>query len=395
MIRRLTVCWNSVEAGAAGLADSDFIELVDADDQLLDLVDMFLSTAKIKSWSGRVDNPFGAKAVTGEMMEVCLNDVPDADVARILRAGEPFDLKPDDDLLALWAEANLRGEGIDPKRPFGSGNVSGDVRAIIDPDKTLSNVAFSKRRKTLESQLMFMLLRFVQAADLPEGTYVRDEHWQWLPQSKAGSGPGEDISHEEWVTRLYPGQIYQTRDYIKTLMAARHLMWEGRLQGNYTEVTTAMKLGNFYGIAEYTHSEVSIEEVLRLGLEHFGETELKPLTRMMVRVLNSQSRFDEALALLAQRDAVPQQTVRCRDGITPDLVFQSEAALARMGQQMQKTGMYLDALPVQDLPGLQWGWLYDILRADPRELAPEADHLALHMQAVAAQLQFMRGPYTP
>lgn len=91
----------------------------------------------------------------------------------------------------------------------------------------------------------------------------------------------------------------------------------------------------------------------------------------------------------------PSRVREARDGITPELVFQTEGALAQLGIEMSRTGKYLDAMGPPALPGLSWSWLHDILHTDPRELAPEADHLAQHMQAVAAQLQFMRGPYVP
>ena len=103
-------------------------------------------------------------------------------MAATLRKGEGFEFVPDADLRALWREANLRGEGIDPKRSFGTDNVSHDVHVVIDPDKNLSNAPFSKRCKTLESNIMSMPLRFVQAAELPYVTYVtyvRNAQWQW------------------------------------------------------------------------------------------------------------------------------------------------------------------------------------------------------------------------
>lgn len=185
-IRGLTVCWNPGEAGAAGLADSSFLEFdgLPTDEELL--TDLFFQTAKLAHWGGVIRNPFGQAQGAADEEAHCLADIPDQGVADLLRTGEDIEFAPDDDLLALWSEANLRGEGIDCKRPFGSGNVSGDIRAVIDPDKDLSNAAFSKRRKHLESRMMLMLLRFVQAADLPFGTYRRDEGYQW----HLASGPG-------------------------------------------------------------------------------------------------------------------------------------------------------------------------------------------------------------
>ena len=394
-IRSLTVCWNPAETGAAGLADEAFLDMEGASEDQLTLIEMFLNTASMPDWAGPVRNPFGQAGADPDDMAVCLEDVPDQSVAEILRSGQDFDFAPEDDLLTLWREADLRGEGIDPKRPFGTGHVSRDVRALIDPEKTLSNAAFSKRRKLLESQLMLMLLRFVQAAELPFGDYARDADWHGHPAAEVAARTGEEIDHQEWVSRLYPGQIYQTQDYTKTLQAAGHLMWEGRLKGSYGALADSLELGNFYGVAEHTYSDVPIEDMVRTGLEAFAEGELKPLTRMMVRILNSQSKFKKARKLLKRSGALPDKKVSYRDGISPELVFHAEAVLARLGRKMKKTGLYLDAMERVKLPGLSWSWLDDLQRADAYEMDPAQSHLVEHLQAVAAQLQFMRGPYVP
>ena len=395
-IRNLSVCWNGAESGAAGLADAQFLELDGGGGAVETLVEMFLHTARIADWSGPVRNPFGRKDADRDDMEYCLEGIPDKRVAEMLRKGEDFMFEPCDDLLKLWAEADLRGHGIDPKRPFGTGNVSRDVRALVDPDRKLSNAAFGKRRALLESQLMLMLLRFVQAAELPFDDYARDADWTWLPAEEVRAKTGEEIDHAEWVSRLYPGQMYQTRDYTKTLRAAGHLMWEGRLKGSYREISGSMDLDNFYGVNEYTYSAVPSEEIIRKGLEAFDEGELKPLTRMMVRVLNSQSKFTQAQELLAKSGALPKEVPSYRDGISPALVFQAESELARLGRQMDETGLYLDAMEdTYRLQGVSWSWLFDLMRSDAYEVDETQAHLVEHLQAVAAQMQFMRGPYVP
>ena len=392
-IRGLTVMWNSAEHGAAGLADADFYELEDSPDETLSLVEMFLSTAKIDSWAGQVRNPFGA---IPDDASYWFDHVPDSDIAARLRSGEDIAFKPDADLIRLWKSADLRGTGIDPKRPFGSGHVSRDVRALIDTDKAMKPKAFRARMKHLEAQMLLMLLRFVQNAELPLGDYARGSDGRWVPADMLETGAGAEITHEEWVQRLYPGQIYQTRDYVKTLRAAAHLMWEGRLSGEYRTVSESLALGNAYGVPERTYSEVSTDEAARVGLSAFQEEELKPLTRIMVRILNSQSRFDEALKVLETSDALPDAVFDQRDGITPSFVLQAEATLARIGQRVLADGVYIDAMEsFPKLPGMSWRWLYDILYADPRAQEGTQPHLVQHMQAIAAQIRFMRGPFVP
>lgn len=393
-LRQATVFWDSAEWRAPGLADAGFEPIEALGKGWTDMVDLFLNTARIARWDGVIENCFATASPRD--IEYALADVPDAEVRAMLASGQPIPFAPDADLLRLWQAADKRGTGIDPKRPYGTAHVARDIRAMIDPDKTLGRNAFKARRDRLESEMMLMLLRFVQGAELPFDDYVRDETHAWVPISSLAERPQDRIGHGDWVDRLYLPYVYGMRAYLATMKASAQLMWEGRLQGGFEELCRQMKLGDAWDRSAHGYSAVPLETLLTAGLAGFDEAAhpkgQKPMTRMLVRLLNAQNRFGEALALMERAGERPERAPRGDEGITPALVYSYEWALAELGAEMLRRRIWLDDPELErQAGGLDWSLLFDLLHNADMPPAAQKD-LAEHMQAIAAQLQFMRGP---
>lgn len=403
-IRDLVVIWDTAEMGAAGLADAALDEIDDQDYPVCNLIKMFLTTATLPAFRGTVVNPYEPGRFEAEEVGFVLDPVPDQAVADLFRRGEDIPFEASADELTLWRAAGMRGTGIDPKRPFGTGLVSRDVRALVDPEKTIPQKKFAAYRKTLESRLMLLLQYFVQNAELPHGTYVTDASGGWMPAEALDEERGDWIDRCQWISNIAAAHFYQTHSFAETVGAAVHLLWEDRLAGDYATLVAGLKLDNHYGVSERGWSRVPTVEVLELGLKEFPEAafdnEDKAMTLMLVRAYMAASRFQDALDLL-DRSKVGI-TAPAVDGwgrvvsgpITQAVLLGWEATLARYGKTVIEEGVYIDHPDSSVRLGNMYDWIHDI--DCMVECPPEEDHgLFWHAKAIAAQCRLMRGPYRP
>lgn len=300
-IRKAVVYWDIAEKGAACLAGEDQEPFCDMeDDNLQTAVEIFLNAAKCEPLQGIIRNPY--TKIPRNEVGFLLEDVSDQSIAKLFLSGDDIDYIAEEDELNLWRETSLTGYGIDPKRPFGSENVSRDVRAIVDPDKKLSNRAFAKRRKYLESRLMLTLQFFVQNAQLEAGTYKYKSDEGWVRITGEEPAHCEMISEREWVDRLYLTQHYECETYTKTAQALALLVWENRVAGSYSKLAEQFKLANLHDTIIERRYKGSLIDILQAAVKHFPEETSDPkeswFSMVLVRVLNSQARFAEAKAIL-------------------------------------------------------------------------------------------------
>lgn len=258
-IRSLVAIWDHAETGAAGLADAVFEELQDTSDDQENLVRMFLNTAQLDTLSAQISNPYNtAKASTAAEH---LDPVPDQKVADLFRSGNPIDYEATADDVALWKAAWKTGFGINPKRPFGTGMVSRDIRQIVDPEKTLSAKKFATYKKTLESRLMLSLQSFVQNAELRFGTYIDNGGVTWDHIDTIEDDHGEWIDRCQWISNVAAAHHYQAKDFTKTVEATAHLLCEKRLEGAYSDVVKSLRLDDFFGVNEASWSKVPTQDI--------------------------------------------------------------------------------------------------------------------------------------
>ncbi|MEL6547577.1 MAG: hypothetical protein AAFQ82_23340, partial [Myxococcota bacterium] len=193
LIRALKVGFETVENGAASVEIPEAVEVIPTDFERV--VDLFLNHATLERFGGRMINPYSPD--DDELF--LLEDVPDPEIRALFESGEDIEFEASESELALFAEANLGSEGIDPKRPFGSQSVSRDVRRIIDPEKKLNRKDFSKARKYHESRMLVLLQFFVQNAKLSTGTYTKkDYEWRIAGDDEPKA---EQIDVDEWYGR--------------------------------------------------------------------------------------------------------------------------------------------------------------------------------------------------
>lgn len=403
-IRSLVAYWNIAETGAAGLCDADLEEIDDEDDNTGNLICMFLETAKLTSFKGNIKNPYKPEQHDQAELATCLDPVPDQEIAALFRSGEDIAFEAGDEDIKIWQAANMGGDGIDPKRPFGTGQVSRDIRSLVDPDRTLNNKEFAKRKKQLESRMLLFLQYFVQNAELPFATYTTNDEGGWTALDDLEEERGEWIDRCEWISRVAASHYYQTQNFAETLAAASHLLWDDRLSGAYGELVAGLKLDNHYGVNESSWSWVPTVEIVELGLKEFPETaydtENKTLTLMLLLIYLSQSRFRDALDLLERSNVVRMKADNAFQALNPqelttDLVFFLGADLARLGLEVVESGRYLDD-PKSDIsyPTVEMSWLTEINRT--HECPPdEDDDLFWCVKAMVGQVMVLRGPYIP
>ncbi|MGO1068636.1 hypothetical protein [Lysobacter sp. CA199] len=402
-IRRLAVQWDSAESGAAGLVDEDFLELDEAmsEADFQAALEVFMTSADMAAFAGTITNPY---ARAGADKAALLEDTPDPAVAAQLLSGQAIELTASAEESALWAAANLGANGINPKRPFGSENVSRDVRAIVDPDKTLSNAAFAKRRKHLESRLLLLLQFYVQNARLEPGVYHRGGDWRWRKVDPDAPAPGEPLTRQEWQQRMSRQMHYECGNYSQTLRCLIHLVWNNRLSGSYAALTQQFKLDNLFDGTECAEYEGRVEERLRVALMHFPDrkgTMPRPWFALtLARMLNGQARFAQAREVLEQADLY---------GIAPDeadLSTIDTIGVAFLEGLVTRRG--LDAFDEDEFQSIlagchsRWRTRADLWRFvwnvqhEPERYEDTAQSLGLaHAQALAAQIELMRGGYVP
>jgi hypothetical protein len=398
LIRSLNVIWESAEAGAAGVDLDEFDEVSDAGADIEALIDLFLTTATLPTPKGVIRPPYDKASV--EEMGWMLEDIPDAEIKAQVLSGEDiaFEATAQDQL--LWSEANIGSEGINCKRPFGTGNVSSDLRALMDPDKKLSNQAFGKLRKQAEARMVLYLMFFVQTAELHFDDYTRDKTYAWVPSSSIDREAGERIDRETWCDRVSGIVHSQCKDYTKTAMAVGQLVWEDRLQGDYPALNTRLRLHDFYEDFFTPRYVGLVREMLETGLEAFPETDLpvleKTMTLTLLRVLNGTGDFDAARDLMQKHGIWEIDPNTCSlSPLNAEAVVFFESIAARMGLgQIERENFERRAFGAIRGPS---NFFFDILHdiGEWKDGCPKDVPFYRYSRACAviAQLQIMRGPY--
>jgi len=407
-IRTLTVAWNTAESGAAVLADENFTEIEnfrdDSDEEgFLNALEVFMTTAAVANFEGVIQNPY-ARAQEDDRHG--LDNVPNREIANQLLSGQDINYHAEPDEITLWQNANRRSWGIDPKRPFGSEQVSRDVRALIDPNKTLSTSAFSKRRKWLESRMLLLLQFFVQNATLSPGLWRRREDDRaWCPVRPDDPTPaGEPLTRDEWVSRMFLQHYYECQDYAETLYALIHLVWNNRLSGSYADLVHQFRLDNHFDSQTRVTYEGTSEERFQAALAAFperkGDGTIPWFTLSYTRMLNAQARFDEARAVLEAADLFEIDATQVNlSTVNPIAIAWAEGLIARHGSGMMSEDEYQAALHgmhshwyVQ--PDL-WSFIWN-LHHNPSRFGDSAQELGMGTaQALAAQLELSRGGDNP
>lgn len=397
-IRKLAVCWDDVEHGAPCLLDEDFHDL--AGTPIERVVDMFLAAATLAGFAGTIVNRYrgaGKKAVA------LLDSVPDPEVAALFASGKDIAFEATPDLLALWTEADKRGIGIDPKRPYGSESVSRDVRAIVDPEKKLANAAFARLFMQLESRMMLLLQFFVQNAELAPGVYRRGAQG-WHVVAPDAPAHAEQLTREEWCTRLYCQMFYQCADYRNTLGHLASLAWDNRLSGEYADLCRQYKLDNHFDNDRHAKWQGDVLERLQAGLASFPEhkdTTPRPwFTLTLTRIANAQARFDDARDLLEQTGLFDlDPTDMDLATVNPPGVAFLESVIARRGLGLISEDEFQAILAGTHsqfrTPQSFWDFVYGVLHARERYEDSADSPGVVHAQATAAQIELMRGGYDP
>lgn len=402
-IRDLSVNWDEAESGAAVLAapDGTAIEaLRDEPDEegFLNALEVFMRTATLADYAGMIRNPY-ARASKDDCYG--LENTPSRDVADQLLSGQDIDYRAAPDEVTLWQNANRRLWGIDSKRPFGSENVSRDVRALIDPDKVLSNAAFAKRRKWLESRMLLMLLFFAQNATLAPGLWRRGEDWTWRLVGPDDPPPlGEPLTRSQWIGNMYLQNHYENEDYTQTVHALIHLARDKRISGSYSEQVRQFSLHNHFDSRIRVCYEGSFDERFRAALlafpERGGDEAFPWFTLSYARILNAQARFDEARVVLEtsglfeiDRDTVDFST------INTTAIAWAEGLIARHGCRLLSDDEYQAALfgknPDWYVRPALWSFISDIHRNPDRFAGGAEEPSLVHARALAAQLE-LSGP---
>lgn len=406
-IRGLTVVWSEGESGAAVLASPDFTEIEELrnapdEENFLNALEVFMTTAAVAGYKGMIQNPY-AKA--GEDDRYGLQNVPSREIADQLLSGQGIDYRAEPDEIALWQNANRRLWGIDPKRPFGSENVSRDVRLLVDPDRKLSNAAFGRRRKWLESRMLLMLQFFVQNATLAPGLWRRGDDGIWRPVRPDDPLPsGEPLTRAAWASRMYLQNHYENQEYTETIHALIHLVWNNRLSGSYADLVRQFSLDNHFGSQMRTEYEGTVDERFQAALAAFPERrsddEWAPwFTLSYARILNAQARFGEARAVLEAADLFD---VDCAEvdfsTVNPIAIAWAESLVARHGSGAMSENEYQDALfgnhPQWYVCPALWGFVWDIHHNPDRFEDNAQEPGVTHARALAAQIELSRGGYT-
>ncbi len=401
-IRDLTVVWNEAESGAAVLAAPDFTEMEELRDEpdekdFLQALEVFMTTATVPGYEGAIRNAY---ARAGEDNRSGLQNAPNREVANQLLSGQDIDYRAEPDEITLWQNANRRSWGIDPKRPFGSENVSRDVRSLIDPDKKLSNAAFAKRRKWLESRMLLMLQFFVQNATLAPGLWRRGNDWTWRPIGPDDPPPGEPLTRAEWTSRMYLQNHYENQDYTETIHALIHLAWDNRISGSYTEQVRQFSLQNHFDSRTRVQYEGSFDERFQAALAAFperkGDGSVPWFTLSYVRILNAQARFGEAQAVLEAASLFEIDRAEVDfSTINTIAIAWAEGLIARHGSGILSESEYKAALfgknPDWYVQPALWDFIWNLHHNPDRFTGDAQEPSVTHARALAAQMELSRG----
>jgi len=387
-VRSMIVWWDSAENGAAGIEAP--IEQAAPKNAAL-IIDLFLNNAVLTAREGDIENPY---ACSDDLWRI--NDAPDPELVEAFAKGGPkIPFKVTQDDLKLWEAANRTNDGIDCKRPFGSESVSRDLRAILDPDKTIKTSAFTKHHQTAQARMFLFLQFFVQKAELAFGDYVRGASYRWQPEADFEHSD-KNLTRGEWVSRIVGMVMKQNAVYAKTGAAVALMCWENRLKGDYGSLSKTLSLHNLYEDFHETRYVGRSRDMAEACLAAFGLSDL-PLEQQatlasLVRVLNGTGDFAAAKAAM-QAGGVWDIDVTTFSSwpLNAETLFYLEACVARLGLGEISGGGFLSmAFPRQ----IGSSFTYDILYGQrpwnegrPKDLRSDLYH---HARALAAQVQIMR-----
>lgn len=382
-IRDLVAWWDDTEAEAPGLATPDLVPLGGRPQtELQTAVEVFLFNATLESWDGPVHSPWGS--LPAEEASDLLANLPDAALYDRWRQGGALDLTPSAEARALWAEAGFRASGIDPKRPFGTANLERDLRRLLDPQERLDDEALAALGDRGRAELLPMLQRFVQHATLPLGRYSRADG-TWTP----GAAPTEAIDADEWWWRVCGEAATMNTGYSATVRALHHLVDEGRITGDYTELTQRFALHDHYGASQTLKWTGGWTERLRAAAKAFPEQRVFHLN--LARQANARADFaaarDHLMAM--ERWTPPLPGLSLAHPGWPAVVL-LEGLACRRGLGLLDADAFLDALTDRshDADATPWDVVYRVLHRG-RDLFDDAV-LWRHAEAVSAQIQLMQ-----
>jgi hypothetical protein len=352
---------------------------------------MFMARGTLAPFQGTIRNPF-AGALDSVAVESLLGAIPDTALVRHLMSGADVSFAATAEDLALWAAASRDWRGIDPKRPFGTGNVSRDLRALLDPARKLPSGTFFRRRKLAEARLVMMLQLFVQRAELAVGDYERDHLFNWLP-AESLSGTPERLTAAAWADRVAGELYYKLDDANRTLAALRHLADDGRLSGGYAVLASQFRLSEIFARDWHATYEGEPVAYLDAGLQHFPDVATAaapcPLTLMRARLHNFFGEFQAASALINAGNLSAPELPLTRE-VSLSALAALEALIARHGTGALDGQTFDEALNawIGGGPGdCLRDWTRDLLDAE-RDDGADVYTWRL-MQAAAAQLLLM------
>ena len=406
-IRTLAAGWDGAENGAASLMfpyETD-AELDDgeATESLFTPCEIFLNSADPGDWAGSIASPYAHPPFLGQQSAAELESVPDQAVIAPLAAGETFAFQAEPAEIALWAEADLRGDGIDPKRPFGSGNVRRDIKQIIDPAGTLSKRDLDALIPRLESRMVLLLQYFLQHAAIEPGVFEQPEGWNWTRKEGTETDGAEFIDAQEWAQRLSSAFHYQTRDYSESCKCLAHLVWEDRVDGDYADMVRQFRLDNFYTIDTHQRYDGTTLDILAAGLEAFGGSSDIDARRILmlraVRIYNSRADYALASALLEQwAGHISGFDPKTHPIGSPEGLMFFEWLIAARGTDAISDEAFRDLLfgsqRSERFADNPWDWVWKLAHEwDDMTYEDDGPFLA-YIQGAAVQLMLMRGGYS-
>ena len=381
-IRALAVHWDGAEHGAAGLCAWDeelemYLE-TDEDGDPGPALSVFVDCAAMPDgFAGPVRNPYaGTPADEDEVM--ALTDFPDAGVREAIRSRQDIILTPEADELAAWEGANVTARGIDPKRPFETGDAARDLARILDAPLKEARA----RLPRIESRLAYYLLAFVQRAELAPGPYHRGEFGCW-EAGRASTGTDGPLPEAEWRDRIDDALFESNKRYVEIAKAIDTLACDGRIKGSYAEVAARYALHDTYDSRTY---EANLAELALAAARAFPEPDEATgalFSLAAARACNAGGRHEEASSILTESGLWPREAKGDEADALANWhdVICAEGWIGAIGTGA-KTMREANAALRGTFYDEAWAYLYDDLDFDTMEPG-----LGRHLRAVCVQLR--------
>lgn len=407
-IRSLAAGWNTLEAGAAGLVFPGEAEAgeVDQGSDLARACEIFLNCADPGDWRGTICNPYRHPAYNEALSEGDLALAPDQSAIAPLASGEDFEFAASPEEITAWGEADLRCHGIDPKRPFGMGNVERDLAPIVDPEGALSEKDLTQRVDYVQTRMVLALQYFVQHARIEPGLYGAGDHSQWERRGSEGAAKGELLDHEEWCARIHASFAYQTQDYITCCEHLSYLVWENRASGDYASLVRQFRLDSFYEDETRRRYDGATTEQLSAAVQAFPQDFHQGsnvfLASAAVRMHNSRAEFTDALDLLASSgwEAITLDD-EARGSPARSAFLVLEALVASYGSKAISDTQYQAIIANENAEwntrfgGDPWELIWKLVH-QPDVFGEPVSPVAFQLcRAAALQLMLMRGGFVP